>query len=243
MSGLGFTCSYTKLKDVERESPCGRPATRRAQGAPKCMGHWAAEHLMDTLGGTEHARKTWLCAGVLLLCYAVWGTWAWSYSYNYYWYLTWALVVFSVGLLLITGPEHPLGGWLTLVSAPVIGYSLLSNGVALLDINPFRDTELPKGSDPDPLGGSVDLATGVIFVSSFVGFLFFYRNDDRKELRFWTGLNLPLAVLALPCVVTLSIITQGQYLNLRPWIAVVYLAAFVARGKERARRLAKRLRV
>lgn len=207
------------------------------------MGHWAAEHLMNTLGGTEHARKTWLWAGVLLLTYAVLGAWAWSFTYNFYWYLTGALAVFSAGLLLVTGPEHPLGGWLTLVSVPVIGYALLSNGVALLDINPFRDSALPKGADPDILGGSVDLATGVIFASSFVAFLFFYWNDDRKELRFWTGLNLPLAALALPCIVALTIITQGQYLNDRPWIAVVYLAAFIARGKERIQELAKRLRV
>jgi hypothetical protein len=243
VSGLGFTCSYTKLRDVERDSPCGRPATRRARGAPKCMGHWAAGHLMETLGGTEHARKTWLWASGFLLCYAMWGAWAWSSSYNYYWGLTWSLAVFSVGLLLVTGPEHPLGGWLTLLSAVVIARSLLANGAACLKINPLAGIVVPNGSGLDILGGLVDLATGVIFFSSFVGFLFFYWTDDHKELRFWTGLNLPLAILALPCVVVVSVITHGLYLSGRPWIAVVYLAAFVARGPERFKQLAKHLRV
>ncbi|MFZ4152011.1 hypothetical protein [Streptomyces pseudogriseolus] len=243
MSSLGFSCSYTKLRDVEDESPCGRPATRRAKGAPKCMGHWAGEHLMGMLGGTEHARKTWLWAGGVLLCLAVWGTWAYSVTFTYYTYLTWALAVFSAGLILVTGPEHPLGGSLTLVSAPVIGYALLSNSAALLGLNPFRDAAPPERSAADLLSASVDLATGVIFIGSFVGFLFLYLADDRRELRFYTALNLPLAVLALPCVVTLTVLTHGQYLDVRPWIVVVYVAAVVARGKERVRQLAKRLRV
>ncbi|MGA5547637.1 hypothetical protein [Streptomyces pseudogriseolus] len=42
---------------------------------------------------------------------------------------------------------------------------------------------------------------------------------------------------------TLTVLTHGRYLDVRPWIVVVYVAAAVARGKERVRQLARRLRV
>ncbi|MGA5174741.1 hypothetical protein ACPCK5_17220 [Streptomyces pseudogriseolus] len=40
---------------------------------------------------------------------------------------------------------------------------------------------------------------------------------------------------------TPTVLTHGQYLDVRPWIVVVYVAAAVARGRERVRQLAKRL--
>lgn len=245
MSGLEFSCSYTKLRDVEGESPCGRPATRRARGTPKCMGHWVTDHLIDTLGRTEHARKTWWFASILLIGYGLLGGWIWWNSHSIYVYLTSALTVFSVGLLFTTAREHPLGGWLTLVSAPIIGFALVSNGILLLRQYLFADGQPPKGSSRavESIAGATDVGTGVIFLSSFIGFLFFYWTDDRKELRFWTALNPLLTVLALLCIVALSIMTQGQYLNLRPWFVVVYPAALVARGPDQLKQLAKRLRV
>lgn len=245
MSGLGFSCSYTRLRDGEAGSPCGRPATRRTKGAPKCTGHWAVEHLMGTIARTEFARKVWWFASILLLAYGVLGALVWSQSYSMYIYLTWALTVFSVGLLLTTSREHPLGGWLTLLSVPIIGLAVGSNGMTLLRECLLAVCTPPNGNSrlADNLAGAIDLATSVIFLGSFCGFVAFYRTDDRRELRFWTFLNPFLAALALPCIVAVSVMTQWQYLNLRPWFAVVYPAAFIARGPDQLKQLAKRLRV
>ncbi|MFD9892276.1 hypothetical protein ACFWY9_23280 [Amycolatopsis sp. NPDC059027] len=203
------------------------------------------EQLMSILGRTEYARKVWWFASVLLVVYSLMGAWAWSQSYSNYIYVTWALTIFSIGLLVTTAREHPFGGWLALVSAPVIGFALMENGVTLLRVYLFAAGTPPNGGSRlgENLGGFVDLSTGVIFFSSFVGFLFWYRYDSRRELRAWTFLNPLLAILALPCIVAVTIMTHWAYLGLRPWFLVVYPAAYIARGPEQLKRLAKLLRV
>lgn len=246
---LGFTCSYTKLKDVEKASPCGRRATRRKQGEPKCLGHWAVEYLMGVIGGTDHARKTWAVAsGFLSYLGVVYLPLYWDlltiYSLTMY-----SLVLFSGGILLSCLREHPFGGIICLFSAVFASGLFLRSGGLSFRYYLNSTAKIPAHSSRvlELFTSSVDVEIGFAFIMSLSGFVFLYTSEDRAWMRFTKSFSSTLSIMAFLTMVAVVIASGGMYAVMLPWIVVVLIAIAVARGtphlKNLAKELAKHIRV
>jgi hypothetical protein len=244
---LDFSCSYTKLKDVERKSQCGRRATRRDWGDPKCIGHWVVEQVIARVGGTEYARKVWVAASYILLSLAVeYLTTYWSKMPNLL--LACATITFCAGLFISAAWQHPSGGILCLISVPLLGWDLLRSGVGSLRLYLDPAYSIPEHSSLalQLLGSSLDVEIGLIFAAYTAGFYYFYRYDDHRWMTFARRSSIILGLIVVLSLAIL-IIGTGRFSPLAPWVIVVLPAVVIARGtnllKKLARRLAAALRV
>ncbi|MGW5052742.1 hypothetical protein [Actinokineospora sp. NPDC004072] len=239
MRDLGFPCAYTRAAGAG--DPCGRRATRRRHGEPKCLGHWAVDYLLTLAGGTEHARKTWAVASAALLLLAAGSTW----------WLRGPTIPHAVTAVLLTGAlvvcffwEHPAGGVAALVAALATAVVWArGSGFGYLLLNP--DAPIPPGSTRTQqlLITSIDAQVAFVVLFSAVGFIMLYFFNNNSEVRFWRGFALLVAVVLTISVTIYAIASGGRSTVLVPWVAVVALATLVARGGRLARKIAGILRV
>jgi hypothetical protein len=242
MSGLGFSCSYTKLKDVEGRSPCSRRATRRERGEPKCLGHWVVEELIVSIGGTEYTRRVWVGAGYLLTAVGVeyllgfWSTWPSVLTAAF-------AILFCLGLFISTGWQHPFGGILCLVAVPLLAWKFLSSGVGSVRYYLEFDHPVPAHSSLalELLASSIDTEVGLIFALYTAGFYYLYRHDDHRWIRFARPCASVLGVVLLLSLAILIIGTGGHFSPMAPWAVLVFLAVLIARGPRLIKKLAMRL--
>ncbi|PSL55854.1 hypothetical protein B0I31_104145 [Saccharothrix carnea] len=241
MRTFDFSCAYVRSADEEAGSSCGRRATRRRQGEPKCLGHWVVEYLLSIAGGTEHARKTWAFASFVLFILAVGSPW-WLRTVTLPHAI--AAVVLSGGLLACFLWEHPLGGIACLVSATLTA-PIWARGSAFKYYLFNPEAEIPAGSTRarQLLVTSLELQVAFVFTFSVVGFAILYFFNSRSETKFWRGLSFALGILLFLSVMVLAVATSGRSTALVPWLVVVFAAVAVARGGRFARKLAAILRV
>ncbi|MFT7841675.1 hypothetical protein Q5530_36540 [Saccharothrix sp. BKS2] len=242
MIGVEFSCGYTRLKDVEGRSPCGRPAIRRVRGDSKCLGHLVVEQAISLVGGTEYARKVWIATSFLLLYLAL----AYALSAWSGWPLLimgWSAVLFTLGLLVSTAAEWPLGGLCCLAGTPGMVYTVLGDGGIALRAHLNGGYRVPEFSSwPLELARSgMSTGLGVIFILYAMGIYDLYRRDDQQSMT-WSRIGaVVLGVVVLVLVVYSSIASGGRYSGYLPFAVVVVLGILVARGSGSAKRGAQRL--
>jgi hypothetical protein len=238
---LGFSCAYVRAVDEDTGDSCGRRATRRKQGEPKCMGHWVVEYLLTMAGGTEHARRTWAIASWILLVIAA--TSAWWLNANT---LPHAItsVLLCAGLLSCFLREHPAGGILCLVSA-VLTTLAWARGSSFGYYILHPDAELPENSTRTQtlLVSSLDVLVVVVFICAITGFVVQYFFDNDSEAKGYRAIGFVVSVLLFLAVVVYAIATKGRSVALVPWLVVMFTALAVARGGRAVRKLAAILRV
>lgn len=243
MSRLHFSCSHTKLKDVERASPCGRRATNRTQGEAKCMGHWVVDHLVRGIGGSEHARKTWVIASYLLLSLGVDRVLRATDLSR----LTTGVLatLFSAGLLVAFLSQHPFGGLLCLITAPLIGMKFVNTGGGHGRYYLDSTHAVPEYSSRalELFVASVDLQVGLLFILASTGFAFLYWHHDEAWMRFSAAASRFLSVTICLSGILVAILSKGRYNGLLMWIAVIVVAVVVARGTRPFKTLATRFRI
>jgi hypothetical protein len=238
---LGFSCAYIRSADEEAGSPCGRRATRRKYGEPRCLGHWVVEYLLSMAGGTEHARKTWVVASGIMLLLAAGSPW---------WLSTTTLphaitaVILTSGLVTCFLWEHPLGGVTCLVSAVLTALAWARGNLFTYYIL-HPDAELPENFTRARMlfVTSLDAQVAVIFAFSVAGFVLNYRYNNNSEMKFWRGLSFALSVMLFLSVLIYAVMTAGRSVALVPWVVVVFAALAVARGGRVVKKLAAILRV
>lgn len=241
MRTLGFSCAYIRSVNEEEGTPCGRRATRRKYGEPKCLGHWVVEYLLSMAGGTEHARKTWVVASGIMLFLAVGSAW-WLSAATLPHAIT--AVLLTSGLVICFLWEHPLGGVTCLVAAVLTALAWAwGNSFSYYVLNP--DAELPENFTRARIlfVTSLDAQVVVIFAFSVAGFVINYRYNNNSEMKFWRGLSFALSILLFLSVLIYAVMTEGKAVALVPWVVVVFAALAVARGGRVVRKLAAILRV
>ncbi|HEX6355487.1 hypothetical protein [Actinophytocola sp.] len=241
MRTLGFSCAYVRAADGEAATPCGRRATRRKFGEPKCLGHWVVEYLLSMAGGTEHARKTWVVAsGIMLLLAAGSGWWLRATTLPH----AITAMTLTCGLVICFLWEHPVGGVTCLVSAALTALAWArGNLFGYYLLNP--DAKLPEGSTRAQtlFVTSLDIQVAFVFAFSVVGFVINYYVNNDSEMRFWRGLSFTLSILLFLSVLIYAVATEGRSVALVPWVVVLFGALAIARGGRFARKLAAILRV
>lgn len=240
MRTLGFSCAYVRSVDDEDGTPCGRRATRRKYGEPKCLGHWVVEYLLSMAGGTQHARKTWTVASIILLFFAATSGW-WLRATTLPHAIT--AVLLTGGLVICFHWEHPLGGVISLVGAALtalawargnlFGYYLLHPEAKLADFTRAETLFVT----------SLDAQVVVMFTFSLAGFYFNYRENNTTELKWWRGLSFTMLIVLFVSVLVYAFMTSGKSAGLVQWMVVVFGAMAIARGGRVIRKLAAILRV
>ncbi|TMQ92653.1 hypothetical protein ETD83_26805 [Actinomadura soli] len=243
MSSLAFTCSYTTAKDAEGTSPCGRRATGR-KGDPKCLGHWSVSWLMEVMGGTEHARRTYanylLVAIGISVALAVRGT----FDGDTPPLMTAGLYLQSLflgGVLLALELEHPIGGTSYLLLGPAVGAIDIIIGIDTLQQNPSAR----PGESANALGvleGYFYIAVGFAIISMWSHFGLTYAAFDRLANLATLAWYMALVMLAVSAVATV-VISGGSDWSLLTFVIVIAGVAIVARGITHIKKLVSKIRV
>jgi hypothetical protein len=245
---LGFRCSYSALKDVDGASACGRRATQRAQGDPKCLGHWAVAYLFLVIGRTEQARSTWtavyaiaLCLGVAALANEVGHWWPTESSPLYVNVVTTAMLA---GMFVSLQGERAFGGVVWLVFMPFSGVAGLIYGGTLLTekLSSIGDGAGPVEGAAGAVGIAANVLIGFLLLGMWANFVLFYfgryRWMDRVAL-----LGNGAYILLIVAAVVLAIVSGGSKNSLLMMVIIGLGAIAVTKGAARFRKLAQRLRV
>lgn len=249
MSRLGFRCSYTKDADADGYSPCGREATRRAHGEPKCMGHWVIQWLVSAYGG-GHAARARSVYGFFFAVMFVTGV---VQSFKFALELlggtggeyTAAFLVANASVAGVSGGialgfvlGHPLGGMLWLMFAPMSSAALLFAGKSLL-----------SGANPAPTSRLADVLSAfsefVVAVAVLGGWLVFLLEYGERY-RWATRITIVCEVLGVVVVVmgaALALVSWGLESGMLVMSVVLICLAVVVRGITRLKKLVKIIRV
>ncbi|GAA4232646.1 hypothetical protein GCM10022254_33110 [Actinomadura meridiana] len=249
MRRFSFTCSYTRTTDVEGTSPCGRPATRRKHGDPKCLGHWAVHWLLSKMGPTAHARKTWAFVFWVLfvsqsftLLQVVLGRQDDSASVHPVAILF--VVPYFGGVTLALALERAFGGTLYVLTAPLAGFAMALQNRGLLRGQLASASGHGEHNEKIvDLAGTIGFtAIGLVTIAVWVGFLLFYDGKPLGEaLAMLAGILLMLMVIIAGIV--LALMARGIGNDLLVGVGIGLGVLVVAGGIGPVKRLARRLQV
>jgi hypothetical protein len=249
MSGLGFTCSYTTAQDVEGTSPCGRRATRRDRGEPRCLGHRVVEWLVSVYSGSERDRARSIYGTFFFVIFVIGLVWSVQSGIDVLregqpgdavlkTIMFLSLAGAAGGYAISFGLEHPLGGRLWLTFAPVLSVTIsLTAG----DLLPNTDTPSTV-SLKDTLTALVYFVVALAILGGWLVFLLVYA----AKYRWATALSFVCEALTVVMVlggVALALVSGGTENSMLIMSAVVIGLAVAVRGVTRLKKLAKILRV
>jgi hypothetical protein len=249
MSMLGFACSYTTSKDVERTSPCGRRAIAHEQGPQRCLGHRVVEWLVDVYGGKypDRAESTYgLFFAAMLVVAIVWSArsaidlLAGDHRDDAIVPLILYLALTGVfgGLTLGFRYGNPIGGKLWLIFSPACSAALFLTGRNILIS--VRSPYTP--SLVDALSAVADFAIAVLILSGWITFLLHYAGKSRWATATTIACEF-LTVLVVLGGVALAVVSRGEKSTLLVICAVLVGLAIAVRGMSRLKKLARTLRV
>ncbi|WP_030659875.1 hypothetical protein [Streptomyces rimosus] len=207
------------------------------------------EWLINSFGGTDHARRTWaVVSGFGCVCMAV-GTVSAVVDRQprepaFLPVVLGLEVIYFSGLALAFVREHPVGGRIWLFATPAACAALVIYGNSKL---PSPLTGVPSGSSPtarmmDILAGFGPIVMALAILASWTIFLLYYAR--RHRLASWARLLAEsFMVLMAITAVTLAIISGGGQSTLLTSLMVGFGAMTVARGARRLKKLANAIRV
>lgn len=252
MKRFRFACSHSSRSLNGVELACRRRAARRASGEPKCVGHWVVVYLIDLVGGTSQARKTWAMIALFLCSFSltitittvaesvtgdgsvVGALWKWPYLVPY--------VGLFGGLAASLSREDSRGGLVWLLIAPVASCTVAVDGIRMIVMLASPNGTSAESPVPGLARGLGEVLVGIFVLTTWV--LFWTEFHERKRLGDVVQIGGSVVwVLMLVVAVSLVFFSGGRQVDFLFWVSTAIVVMVVLSSLSRIRRILRRMRV